>query len=144
MCLVLTDGTRLARPEQLEEVEGVCLRWTCDGSVTQEQTRTKRQCDCCSGCQYSRSACATVDPWERHRPCRLCSMVRQKAPQREAGKMCVDRCHKSSPGHGAAPVAGRAAAAVDLCDGCAQKLWIRWSVIAHACKNCVRVLCLTR
>ena len=45
--------------------------------------------------------------------------------------MCVDRCHKSSPGPGAAPVAGRAAAAVDLCDGCPQKLWIRWSVIAQ-------------
>ena len=28
-------------------------------------------------------------------------MVRQKAPQREAARMCVDRCHKSSPGHGA-------------------------------------------
>ena len=41
MCLVLTDDTRLALPEQLEEVEGVCRRWTCDGSVTQEQTRTK-------------------------------------------------------------------------------------------------------
>ena len=70
------------------------------GVVTQEQTRTKWQC-CCSGCQYSRSRCATVDPWERHRPCRLCSVVRQKAPQREAARMCVDRCHKSSPGHGA-------------------------------------------
>ena len=41
MCLVLTDDTRLARPEQLEEVERVCRRWTRDGSVTQEQTRTK-------------------------------------------------------------------------------------------------------
>ena len=41
MCLVLTDDTRLARPERLEEVEGVCRRWTCHGSVTQEQTRTK-------------------------------------------------------------------------------------------------------
>ena len=30
MCLVLTDDTRLARPERLEEVEGVCRRWTCD------------------------------------------------------------------------------------------------------------------
>ena len=30
MCPVLTDDTRLARPEQLEEVEGVCHRWTCD------------------------------------------------------------------------------------------------------------------
>ena len=146
MCLVLTDDTRLARPERLEEVEGVCRRWTCDGNVTQEQTRTKWQCDCCSCCLYSRSGCATVHPWERHRPCRLCSMVRQKAPQWEAARMCLDRCYKSSPGHGAAPVAGRAAAAaaVDLCDGCAQKLWIRWSVIAHACKNCVRVLCLSR
>ena len=38
MCLVLTDDTRPARPEQLEEVDGVCRRWTCDGSVTQEQT----------------------------------------------------------------------------------------------------------
>ena len=28
-------------------------------------------------------------------------MVRQKAPQREAERMCVDRCHESSPGHGA-------------------------------------------
>ena len=87
MCLVLTDDTRLARPEQLEEIERVCRRWTCDGSVTQEQTRS--------------SGCATGDPWERHRPCRLCSMVRQKAPKREAARMCVDRCHKSSPGHGA-------------------------------------------
>ena len=41
MCLVLTDDTRLGRPEQLEEVEGVCRRWTCDGNVTQEQTRTE-------------------------------------------------------------------------------------------------------
>ena len=41
MCLVLTDDTRVARPEQLEEVEGVCRRRTCDGSVTPEQTRTK-------------------------------------------------------------------------------------------------------
>ena len=51
---------------------------------------------------------------------------------------------QSLPCGRAAPVAGRAAAAVDLCDGCAQKLWIRWSVIAHACKNCVRVLCRTQ
>ena len=41
MCLVLTDDTRLARPERLEEAEGVCRRWTCDGRVTQEQTRTR-------------------------------------------------------------------------------------------------------
>ena len=40
MCLVLTDDTRLARLVQLEEVEGVCRRWTCDGGVTREQTRT--------------------------------------------------------------------------------------------------------
>ena len=38
MCLVLTDDARLARPERLEEVEGVCRRWTCDGRVTHEQT----------------------------------------------------------------------------------------------------------
>ena len=38
MCLVLTDDTRQARPERLEEVEEVCRRWTCDGSVTREQT----------------------------------------------------------------------------------------------------------
>ena len=49
--------------------------------------------------------------------------------------MCVDRCHKKSPSHGAAPVARRAAAAVDLCDGCARKLWIQRSVIAHSCKK---------
>ena len=38
MYLVLTDDTRVVRPEWLEEVEGVCRRWTCDGRVTQEHT----------------------------------------------------------------------------------------------------------
>ena len=38
MCLVFSDDTRLARPERLEEVEGVCRRWACDGTGTQEQT----------------------------------------------------------------------------------------------------------
>ena len=30
MRYVLTDDTRLARPELLEEAAGVCRRWTCD------------------------------------------------------------------------------------------------------------------
>ena len=50
------------------------------------QTHTRRQRGCCSGCQYSRSGCTTVGPWDRHRPCRLCSSVSHKAPQREPGR----------------------------------------------------------
>ena len=47
-----------------------------DGTKGITNTHThEAQCDCCSGCQYSRSGCATVDLWERHRPCRLCSLV---------------------------------------------------------------------
>ena len=40
MCIALTDDTRLARPERLEEVEEICRRRTCDGIVTQK-TYTK-------------------------------------------------------------------------------------------------------
>ena len=35
MCIALTDDTRLARPERLEEVEEICRRWTCDKSAEQ-------------------------------------------------------------------------------------------------------------
>ena len=43
MCLVLTDDTRLARPERLEEVEEVCRR------VTQEQTHKSIGTLCTTG-----------------------------------------------------------------------------------------------
>ena len=40
MRYVLTDDTRLARPELLEEVGGVCRRWTCGGDGTTGSTNT--------------------------------------------------------------------------------------------------------
>ena len=89
MCLVLTDDTRLARPEQLEEVEGVCRRWTCDGSVTQEQTHYS------IGTSYN---------WRSRDANGTCSALRAflleatltmaSAPQRVTARMCVDMSQK--------------------------------------------------
>ena len=60
MCLVLTDGTRLACPEQLEEVEGVCRRWTCDGSVTQEQTHYSIGTSCTWRSREANGTCSAL------------------------------------------------------------------------------------
>ena len=96
MCLVLTDDTRLARPEQLVEVEGVCRRWTCDGSVTQEQTHYSIGTSCTWHSRDANGTCSALRAFLLEATLTLVS-----APQRVTARMCVDRCHKSSPGHGA-------------------------------------------
>ena len=96
MCLVLTDDTRLARPEQLQEVEGVYRRWTCDGSVTQEETHYS------IGISYtwrSRDANGTSSALRAF--LLEATLTLASAPQRVTARMRVDRCHKSSPGIGA-------------------------------------------
>ena len=93
---VLTDDTRLARPEQLEEVEGVCRRWTCDGSVTQEQTHFCSGTSCTWRLWDANGTCSALRAFLLEATLRLAS-----APQRVIARMCVDRCHKSSPGLGA-------------------------------------------
>ena len=96
MRCVLTDDTRLARPEQLEEVYGVCRRWTCDGSVTQEQTHKSIGTSCTWRSRDANGTCSALRAFLLEATLTLAS-----ASQRVIAKMCVDRCHKSSPGHGA-------------------------------------------
>ena len=94
MCLVLTDDTRLAR--RLEEVEGVCRRWTCDGRATQEQTHYSIGTSCTWRSRDANGTCSALRAFLLEATLTLAS-----APQRVIARMCVDRCHKSSPGPGA-------------------------------------------
>ena len=96
MCLVLTDDTRQARPKQLEEVEGVCRRWTCDGSVTPEQTHYSIGTSCTWRSRDANGTCSSLRAFLLEATLTLAS-----APQRVTARMCVDRCHKSSSGPGA-------------------------------------------
>ena len=96
MCLVLTDDTRPARPERLEEVEGVCCRWTCDGRVTQEQTHKSIGTSCTWRARDANGTCSALRAFLLEATLTLAS-----APQRVIARMCVDRCHKRSPGPGA-------------------------------------------
>ena len=96
MCIVLTDDTRLARPERLEEVEEVCRRWTCDGRVTQEQTHISIGTSCTWRARDANGTCSPLRAFLLEATLTLAS-----APQRVIARMCVDRCHKSSPGPGA-------------------------------------------
>ena len=89
---VLTDETRFALVERILELWHLILGVALDAvhladivegtrrrrlvkvlGTRSTNTHTKRQCDCCSGRQYSRSGCARVGLWERRCPCRLCS-----------------------------------------------------------------------
>ena len=96
MCLVLTDDTSLARPEQLEEVEGVCGRWTCDGRVTQEQTHRSIGTSYTWRSRDANGTCSALRAFLLEATLTLASAL-----QRVTARMCVDRCHKGSPGHGA-------------------------------------------
>ena len=86
MCLVLKDDKRLARPE----------RRTCDGSVTQEQTHYSIGTSCTWRSRDASSTCSALRAFLLEATLTLAS-----APQRVIARMCVDRCHKSSPSPGA-------------------------------------------
>ena len=80
---VLTDDTRQARPEQLEEVEGVCRRWTCDGSVTQEQTHNSIGTSCTWRSRDANGTCSALRALLLEATLTLAS-----APQRVIARMC--------------------------------------------------------
>ena len=91
MCLVLTDDTRLASPERLEEVEGVCRRWTFDGRVSQEQTHYSIGTSCTWRSREANGTCSALRAFLLE-----ATLTLAIAPQR-----VIARCHKSSPGPGA-------------------------------------------
>ena len=105
--------------------------WSCDGSVNTHDQETG------SGVALPReSAFRVLVHWTSaalHKPNILVSLRRHIKTKRHRADVSCQNINSD-----------KACPTVDLCDGCAEKLWIRWSVIAHACKNCVRVLCLTR
>ena len=96
MCLVLTDDTGPARPERLEEVEEVCRRWTCDERVTQEQIHKSIGTSCTWRARDANGTCSALRAFLLEPTLTLAS-----APQRVIAKMCVDKCHNSSPSPGA-------------------------------------------
>ena len=75
---------------------------------------------------------------------RTCLAPSANKDKKRSSRCVLNEVSHSLPCRRTVSDAWRAAAAVDLCDGCASKLWIRRSVIADACKNCVRVLCQTQ
>ena len=102
MCLVLTGDTRLARPERLEEVEGVCRRWTCDRRWDNRKHKHARSDIVTVAVAVSTVAVIVRQLIRRNAIVHVvfvpwCDRMPRKGRRED---VCC-RCHKSSPGHGA-------------------------------------------